>query len=682
MSMSNKPTYQELEQKITEIEKEVIKLKQANVVLRESEELFSITAEETGQLLYYFNPETGRVKWTGAIEELTGYTQEEYRTFNVDAWAEQIHPDDQKMVIKTMDNALKFGTRFDAEYRFRRKDGTYIFVEEHGAFVSGSKSTSTIYPTVGTISNITKRKQAEKKINERDEKLRAILAAVPDLMIVLDSEGRYIDIFTGNPYLLIAPADELLGRTIHEVMPVESAQPIQDVIDRTLNTRESQYYEYDLGKGNNKKWFSCRSVAFKYQDLDSVLWAARDITNRKQAESERQKMEVLLQRSQKMESIGILASGIAHDFNNILSPIIGYTEMLMEDLADNPVANNNLKSILVASNRARNLVQQILTFSRENIKEYKPLKTQTIIKETLKLLRSSIPATIEITQDIDNNCRPVMGNSTQIHQIIMNLCINAYHAMENTEGKLDVKIAEVELGTDDVLNSPNMKLGRYARLSVSDTGHGITSDNLKRIFDPYFTTKEPGKGTGMGLSIIHGILKCHGGDIRVFSEPGKGTVFHVLLPLIETDVFQAKTELPEKVIGGEERILLVDDEEQIVLLIKQILERLGYQVTALTSSVDALSGFCSQPEKFDIVITDMTMPTMSGDQLAQKIIEIRSDIPVILFTGFSERINKEKAKAIGVQALVMKPIVTNEFAKTIRTILDQKKKENKSQPVS
>ncbi len=383
--------------------------------------------------------------------------------------------------------------------------------------------------------------------------------------------------------------------------------------------------------------------------------------------SEQRKLEAQLRLSQKMEAIGRLAGGIAHDFNNILFIIMGYSEMLIGNFPEDSNPHNQLMKILTASKRARDMVRQILIFSSQDGTERKPLNIQPVIKESLKLLRSAVPQNIEFRLNIDNECGDIMGDPTQIHQIMMNLCTNAYHAMAETGGSLEVTLNEVVIGANDVMD---IKPGKYLRLSVYDTGKGMNSDVMERIFEPYYTTKEKNKGTGLGLSVVHGIIKNHKGKITVYSEPDRGTTFNIYLPLIQEKSVALETVSDDAVQKGSEHILLADDEEQIVKMEKQMLEGLGYQVTAFSSSTEALNTFRTQPEIFDLVITDMAMPNMTGEKLAQHLKRIRSDIPIILCTGFSENIGENRARTMGIDGYIMKPMLKNELAKKIREILD------------
>jgi len=385
--------------------------------------------------------------------------------------------------------------------------------------------------------------------------------------------------------------------------------------------------------------------------------------------TEHKRLEEQLRQAQKMESIGTLAGGIAHDFNNILASIIGYTELALDDVEKGSLLYRNLQEVFIAGQRAKDLVKQILTFSRQVERELKPLQPKFIVKEALKLLRASIPSTIEIEQNVQSNTF-VMGDSTQIHQVLMNLCTNAAHAMEHKEGQLAINLSDVEIDSEFVSTHPTLKPGPYINLTVTDTGHGMSSDVLEKMFDPFFTTKEKGEGTGMGLSVVHGIVHSHGGIIYAYSEPGKGSIFKVFLPVLERRL-EAEDKVERPIPTGTESILFVDDEPSIVNMGKQILESLGYNVTARTSSIDSLELIKEKADRFDIVITDMTMPQMTGDKLAREIMRIRPNIPVILCTGFSVRIDEKNAMAMGIRAFVSKPILKREIAEIIRAVLDE-----------
>ncbi|MDO9263049.1 MAG: ATP-binding protein, partial [Desulfosalsimonadaceae bacterium] len=363
------------------------------------------------------------------------------------------------------------------------------------------------------------------------------------------------------------------------------------------------------------------------------------------------------------------AGGIAHDFNNILSSIIGYTELSLDDATENPILEDNLKEIYTAGMRAKDLVKQILTFARKTDEELKPIRVNAIARETLKLLRATVPTTIEIVHHLDSEAL-IMGNSTQVHQVLMNLCTNAVYAMEEAGGRLEINLSDTVIGNMKDTARLNLKPGEYIRITISDTGAGMPPELIHNIFEPYVTTKAPGKGTGLGLAVVHGIVKTYGGEITVDSEMGKGTVFSVYLPVIKNAVESRAVE-SQNLPSGTEHILIVDDEVPIVKFVGMILQRLGYSVTLQTGSKEALSLFQSDPQAFDAVVTDMTMPNMTGDLLAVELMKIRPDIPVILCTGYSNKISEDIAAEIGIRAFAYKPIVKADLAKTLRKVLDE-----------
>jgi PAS domain S-box-containing protein len=513
---------------------------------------------------------------------------------------------------------------------------------------------------------ILERKQAEEAMRESEEKFKILFAEAPDAYYLNDMDGNFIDGNKTAEALLGYTRDELIGKNFIDagILPEDQMLKAAEILEKGFKGRSAPAEEFKLiRKDSTRVSVEIGSIPIRLEGKKVYLGIARDITARK-------RLEENLRQAQKMESVGTLAGGIAHDFNNILYPIIGFTEMTMDDVPEKSQAWDNLNEILQATKRAKALVQQILTFSRQKEKDFKPLKIQLILEEAVKLLRATIPASIEIRQSIDTSCRAVMGDSSEIHQVIMNLCTNAYHAMQNEGGVLEIRLTEIDAGSEKGTHQPDIRAGRYARLTVSDTGNGIASDILSRIFEPYFTTKEQGKGTGMGLSVTHGILKSHGGEIRVYSEHLEGTTVCAYLPLIDNKAIDTETASSGETPEGKEHILLVDDEEQIVRMVKQMLDRLGYNVTARLSSTDALEAFSHDPEKFDLVITDMTMPNMMGDTFAKKVMAERPDIPVILCTGFSERMSEQTAESMGISAIISKPIVKNEMAQIIRTVLD------------
>ncbi len=382
-------------------------------------------------------------------------------------------------------------------------------------------------------------------------------------------------------------------------------------------------------------------------------------------------VESQLLQSQKMEAVGTLAGGIAHDFNNILWIINGNIELLKSEISTgNNRAFFHIERVEGASQRAKDLVTQILNFSRHSPQEKRPLKISTIVKEALKLLRSTLPATIEIRQNIVEEEMGIMADLTQINQVLVNLCTNAAYAMRETGGTLEISLTRIKLDEDETVRHQDLAPGHYALLSVMDTGQGISADVLDRIFDPFFTTKRVDEGTGMGLSVVHGIVKNHAGAITVFSKPGKGAVFHVLLPLIVGPTGRSDDKYSHGISGGDERILLVDDDEILLETEERILRRLGYSVVSVQSSADALKEFKRQPHKFDLVITDHTMPGMTGLDLSKELLATRKDIRIILCTGYSESVSEEMARSAGISAFLLKPVVFGKLAHSVRAVLE------------
>lgn len=410
-------------------------------------------------------------------------------------------------------------------------------------------------------------------------------------------------------------------------------------------------------------------IAMEFNDITYSVSFVKDISERKEAEKHRLKMETQMREAQKMESLGILAGGIAHDFNNILAAVLGYAELAQLVCP----AGSNLKSyvseISKAGHRARELVQQILLFSRQGHSEKEPMDVSRVLDEALRLIKATLPANIEIHRNISPNLAPAFANETQIHQIVMNLCTNAYHAMKTTGGMLDVNLTAVDIWEQDAKSYPGMHPGSYLKLSIGDNGCGIPPHVIDRIFEPYFTTKPIGEGTGLGLSTVHGIIKDHGGCIKVYSEMGIGTTFHVFLPAAFTAA-ETASQQAEPLPMGNECILLVDDEKTLIDLGQDLLQRLGYWVETRASSIDAIEAFRSNSRKYDLVISDMTMPKLTGDEMARQMKAIRPDIPIILCSGFSDRIHAQTMEAIGINALLMKPVVYADLAHTVRQTLD------------
>ena len=513
--------------------------------------------------------------------------------------------------------------------------------------------------------------QRNNELRESEQRFRALVDQAADSFFLHDMNGRIIDANQRVCDTLGYTREELLSMTVEDIDTEADNAAYKEQYWKKMTPGSPVTFEgLHLRKDGTSFPVEIRAGLMKIGNQQVILSLARDLSERIKAEKDKRQLETQLQQAQKMESIGTLAAGIAHDFNNILSPIYGYVELAQLKVRDNPELSEYLNEVRSAAHRAKELVKQILTFSRQDSEKFSPVDVHVIIKEALKLLRASIPTTIEIRQQIDPKCGYVMANPTQIHQVLMNLCTNAYHAMRETGGFLGVTLKPVEISSGDFVKNINLRPGSYLLLEVSDTGSGMDKETMSRIFEPYFTTKAQGEGTGMGLSVVHGIVKSHGGNVTVYSEPGIGTTFHVYLPLMERAESAEEQPPAGSMPTGSERIMLVDDEISVAKVEKDMLENLGYNVTSFTSPYQALEHFREQPEAYDLVITDMTMPKITGDKLATEIMTIRPDIPVILCTGFSELINKEDALKIGIRKFITKPIIIRNFAQTLREVLD------------
>ena len=530
------------------------------------------------------------------------------------------------------------------------------------------------------VRDISERKQTEETLRDSEKRYRLLADNVMDVIWILDISGFQLTYVSPSVERLQGfTPEELVKLPLDEILTPQSFKLASEMIseeleieadgkDDPLRSRTLELEEYC--KDGSTIWVEVMATFMRDAKGGpiGVLGVSRDISERKHAEREKKKLQIQLQQAQKMESIGTLAGGIAHDFNNILAVVIGYTELGLYDVEKGIPLFHNLQEVLRAAGRARDLVQQILTFSRQAEQECKPVQVKLIADEALRFLRASLPTSIEIHQHIQSDSL-VMADPTQIHQVLMNLCTNAEHAMRREGGILEVSLLNVEITADFAIGQPEMNPGDYIKLSVSDTGNGIPPHILDRIFDPFFTTKEKGEGTGMGLAVVHGVVGSIGGTIAVTSKPGKGTTFDIHLPVIASRREPhggAEASIPT----GTESILFIDDEPALVNIGKNTLETLGYKVTTRTSSIEALELFHARADMFDLVITDMTMPHMTGDELAKELIRIRPEMPIILCTGYSARINQEQALALGIRAFVSKPVLKRQIAEAIRKVLD------------
>jgi len=545
------------------------------------------------------------------------------------------------------------------------KDGRKVSVE----FVSNVYHAGDQKVIQCNIRDITKRKQTEEQLRWKTALLEAQLEASIDGILVVDNQGNKL---LQNRRLTelwkLPPRAAALGndseRIVYAMSQARNPQAYMGKVAYLYDhPEESSHDELELLDGTTLDRYSApvRDPAGTYYGR---IWSYRDIT-------ERRKLEAQFLQSQKMESIGQLAGGIAHDFNNILAAITGSIYLMNLEAADNPALQEHLANLATATRRATDLVNQILTFSRQNKAAREPVKLNHIVLEALKLLRASLPASIRIQTELAET-PTVLANPTAIHQVLMNLCTNSWHAMRHQPGVLKVEMSVVEVDADFAKTHPDLHPGPHVRLSVCDTGCGMDRATVKRIFDPFFTTKGVGEGTGLGLAVVHGIMKTHDGGISLYSQPGEGTTFHLYFPVLATEAVPQEIKASPIPRGRGERILFVDDEEFLAALGKNMLERLDYSVTMMTSPLEALVAVREQPERFDLVITDLTMPIMDGLNLGRQLLEIQPHLAIILTTGYSGILTTEKVRELGFQDLLTKPGSARTLGEAVHRALQRK----------
>ncbi len=641
--------------------------REAEAALRRSEKLLRDSQSVAHLGSYELDISAGM--WTSSpeLDDLFGIDGQFART--VEGWLSLIHPEWREAMAKYFaTEVLGKGKRFDKEYKIVRNiDGQECWVHGLGDLTLDDQGRPV--RMIGTIQNISERKQA-------DESLRRLQQAVDtsgEVIFMTDVNGTFTYVNPAFTALYGYAAADVVGKTSPRILKsgLTDAQTYSKFW-KTLQQKEifrAELINRTKDGRNVTVEVSVNPVVSERGEVEGFLAVQRDMSERTRAEEERHKLESQLRQAQKMETIGTLAGGVAHDFNNILTPILVYSEMAAKHLGHDHPTRSDLEHVIAGATRAKDLVKQILTFSRQTEHERIPIELSPIVKEALKLLQASFPSTIEIEAKIQAERAEVMADPSQIHQVLMNLCTNAYHAMRDG-GKLTVKLEAIALTEDAARAIPPLLPGEFVRLTVADTGCGMDEKTLERIFEPFFTTKKVGEGTGLGLSVVHGIVVSHGGAITVQSEVGKGSVFEIYLPQIGATSEKQVLDQSE-VVGGDEHILVVDDEPEVADVLKDVLEEVfGYTVTVRTSSVDALQLLHAQPHRFDLVITDLTMPHLAGDRLAREILAIRKDLPIILMTGFSETINEERCRQLGIAGFLLKPPLSVDLARLVRKVLD------------
>jgi len=556
------------------------------------------------------------------------------------------------------------GTVTGYEARMRRKDGGIMTMLYNGSIVQiGGQSY-----VVSSLLDITERTRAESKFHD-------LFEFAPDAMLIAQPNGAITDVNRRAVELFGFSREEMIGQSPAMLIPPD-AQPA--LMERIKNYLANPVPRPMGASGSGLTACSKTGRVFpidislsplRSETGELVVAAVREITDQLRASAEQEALGAQLRQAQKMDALGTLAGGIAHDFNNLLTAILGHAELAALDVRPpHPVAEH-LAAIREAGLRSRELVRQILTFSRRTDSARAPMRLQTVVEDAVRMLRSTIPAMVRIERQTEPGCPAVLGDATQIHQVLMNLCTNAWHALPEHGGRIEIRLQACVL--DAAADGAGMRLkpGPHARLSVSDNGHGMDAATLERIYDPFFTTKAVGKGTGLGLSMVHGIVKSHDGAIFVRSQPGVGTTFDLYFPAIPSAVAPAPAGAAEISRGRGERILYIDDDELVARTVTQLLTHLGYRVVHRALPSTALELFRTAPQNFDLVLTDLAMPEMPGTQLADEVARVRPELPVLLITGYLDRGQDETVRRTGVREVLRKPLSPEELGAALRRAL-------------
>ena len=637
-----------------------IERQQAYEALEESEEKFRVAFEYAVVGRGITLPEGAFVKVNGALARILGMTEGELLQ---KTWQDITHPDDIPMALDLLRRLVdREAYGVNAEMRQIRKDGGTVWVRLSVVLIRDA-SDQPLY-LVGDVEDISQRMDYE----DRLRKYERIVSTSQDLMSLVNHDYVFEAVNDSYEEYHGLSREDIVGKSAVELMGEEIfREKIEPHLVRALAGESVRYQDWFdfVGMGTRFMSVSYNPIVGEGGRVEGVAAHSRDLSDTKRLE------EQLIQ-SQKMESVGTLAGGIAHDFNNILGVIMGQAGLLnMFHAKENPGIKKGLDEILSATIRAKELVKQILSFSRRSDRDRQPMDLSPVVKETIKFLRSALPSTIEIRSNVPSMGCVITGHPTDINQILMNLGTNAAHAMRDSGGTLEISMDRIFLDRISSRQYVDLEPGDYVTLTVSDTGTGISPSIRDRIFEPYFTTKEPGEGTGFGLAVVHGIVKSLSGTIAVYSELGEGTTFRLLIPCAMAEAQNLGLLGEESIMGGTERVLLVDDETALLKTARRMLENLGYQVTALNSSPDALNQFSAEPEGFDVVVTDLTMPKMDGFELSKQILKIRPDMPVVLCTGFSRTVTRQAALDVGIKEYLNKPLSMDELARTVREAIDR-----------
>ncbi len=654
--------------------RDITRRKVAENRLKKNEERLRLALEGTNTGLYEWYPETDETYFSPTFFTMLGY-QPDLFAHNYQTWANLLHPEDRSLAEGFVKNVNKTKKDFfEHKFRMRAKQGEYRWVFSSGSVVNRNKKGQN-QRIIGIHVDITDRKKAADRLRDSEMRMRAIFDQTFQFMALLSQEGNLLTQNRFSLEFIKAKESDVEGKPFWETPWWRHSEKEQAKLKETIKEVASgQYISYETTNMDSSGSLHHIDCSFRpILDADGkVLYLCaegKNITKRKKAQEARRKLERQLHQAQKMEAIGTLAGGIAHDFNNILGAIIGFSELALEDIQKGDPARYSIDQVSKSAFRAKDLVKQILLFSRQGEQEMKPVKITPLVKEVLKLIRSTLQKNIDVKERVPVKNDQILADPIQIHQILMNLCTNSAHAMRKTGGTLTVTLDHTEIDQGFLMDFPNLIPGLHLKLQIDDTGSGIPEEVMDNIFEPFFTTKPRGEGTGLGLSVVHGIIKSHKGAIKVYSEPGKGTSIHILFPVLKKErlaIVKNDSPIPK----GTEHILLVDDEIPLIDSGKTALERLGYRVSVFSDSRIALKAFKKTPDKFDMVISDKAMPHMTGLVLSKKIIALNSKTPIIMCTGFGDDISLKEAEETGIAAVLYKPVIKRELAETIRRIFD------------
>lgn len=645
--------------------------------LAAAQDRLRLIADAIDQVFWYVRLPDRKIEYlSSAIERVTGRRASDVVGGGL-SWTDLVHEEDAPKMGLAFSEWLKAGAKGPLRQEFRvlhHPDGELRWVMSVGSVIRSESGELTA--ACGVATDISERRLAEEKLRTSEFRLAGIINSASDAILCANSEMRIVLFNPAAEQMFRCAAREALGTRLERFIPegyrAGHERHVRDFSEAAAGRKAMERNTRLSGLRSTGEVFpmeaSVSQTVVEGERLFTVI--LRDISDRRRAEEQRSSLEAQLLQAQKMEAIGTLAGGIAHDFNNILGAVVGYTQLIQQDAAHLPPVQEFSSAILQASFRARDLVRQILTFSRQQGAELQALEAGLVVKEALKLLRAAIPSTIEIRDHVMGDLPAVMADPTQVHQVLMNLATNAAYAMRRGGGRLTVGLERVDLDEEGAKRSTDLHAGSYVCLTVEDTGEGMTPAVLDRIFEPFFTTKEQGEGTGLGLSVVHGIVRTHGGAVLATSRPGEGTRFEVFLPAVEKKPTEIPAPSSPAFSGRGERILFVDDEPNLVMVARHVLERLGYVVHSENDPLVALEIFSKRPLDFDLLLTDLTMPKMDGLQLSEAIRGIRGDLPILLMTGFGGDQTRSRMRELGINGLVPKPSTVDVLGTAVRRALD------------